>query len=218
MKHNSIGIAFFSFFIMFCVVNNCASQRIITSPMKVGIITGTVRSTGTGEALAKNITAILDKRSDIITEIVDLKTYALPFYVNEIAPASRTEDITDPILKRWSDTIKKFDGYIIISPEYNSGYPASLKNALDSLYTEWNNKPVALVGYSGGTSGGTAMLAQLRQIVTAFKMIPIATDIKIPQSWKALHKDGKLVDALRIERELMLAIDQLIDIHNNDKK
>lgn len=180
-------------------------------PVKLHIIIGSVRTTQTGEKIAKNIKAMIDKRPEIKAEIIDIATYALPFYTDEISPESRKTEITDPVLKKWADTIQQADGYILISPEYNAGYPAPLKNALDSLYKEWNGKPVAFVGYSGGLSGGTSMLEQLRQVVQGLKMIPITAQVKIPQSWKAFDNDGNFVNAVTIEKEVNSVVDQLLE-------
>lgn len=183
-------------------------------PMQVHIIVASVRPTRTGEKIAHEIKTMLSKRSDVSTEIVDIASYKLPFYKDEVAPAFRKEAIGEPVLKQWSDKIQEAAGYIIVSPEYNAGYPASLKNALDSLYTEWNGKPVAFVGYSGGPTGGASMIAQLRQVARGLQMVAVAAEIKIPQSWKAFNEQGKLAQAQSIEKELNIMIDQLLEAHN----
>lgn len=180
--------------------------------MNIQIIVGSVRITKTGLAIAQNIADMLSARPEITAEIIDLADYNLPFYTDSISPESRKTPITDPILKNWSDKISQADGYIIVSPEYNGGYTAPLKNALDSLYKEWNNKPVALVGYSGGPTGGSSMLAQLRHVTVVLKMIPVATDITIPSSWKAFTPDKKLVQAAEIKQKLNTIIDQFLAI------
>jgi NAD(P)H-dependent FMN reductase len=95
-----------------------------------------------------------------------------------------------------------------VVPEYNSGYPGVFKNALDLLYKEWNNKPVGFIGYSGGASGGTSAIAQLRDVARAFQMIPVSSAINIPSAWKALDLHGNLVDTT-IEQKLNTLIDQL---------
>ena len=191
----------------------------VLSPMKLYVIVGSVRPTGTGKKIAENVKSMINHRSETTVEIVEIVDYNLPFYTNEQSPASRKDPITDPILKRWSDKIEQADGYIIVSPEYNAGYPASLKNALDSLFTEWNNKPIAFVGYSGGQSGGASTIAQLRQVARyGLEMIPVATDVKIPQSWKAFDRHGKLVHAEAIEAELNILVDQLLEARSVAKK
>jgi NAD(P)H-dependent FMN reductase len=180
-------------------------------PIKISIIVGSVRATPTGKQIAENIQKLLEKRSDIVTEILYVIDYHLPFYTDPASPASLKGEIVDPILKKWSDVINQASAFIIISPEYNGGYPAGLKNALDSLYKEWNNKPVGIIGYSGGTSGGTLMIAQLKQVVQVLEMIPVATSVKIPQSWKAFDSEGKFHQLSNIEQDLQKMVDELIN-------
>lgn len=212
-------------FVMFATLVGCCAESerkeiqayevsMPVTPMRLYIIVGSVRPTSIADKIANNIKQILDRRADVSAEIVFVGDYALPFYTDTVAPAERKDEITDPVLKKWSDKIKQADGYILLTPEYNSGYPASLKNALDSLYKEWNNKPVAFVGYSGGPSGGTSTLAQLRQVAHAFKMVPVAKEVKIPHSWKAFNEYGDLVNLSTLETEFNTVVDQLIAAHN----
>lgn len=214
---------------LFATLTGCRTQEeskqaildeasMLTTPMRLYIIVGSVRLTGTADKIANNIKQILDKRPDVQAEIVFVGDYALPFYTDIVAPADRKDEITDPVLRKWSDKIKQADAYILLTPEYNSGYPAPLKNALDCLYTEWNNKPVAFVGYSGGPSGGTSTLAQLRQVAHALKMIPVVTDVKIPYSWKAFNEQGDLVNLDTLAIEFNTVADQLIAAHATPKK
>lgn len=79
---------------------------------------------------------------------------------------------------------------------------------MDSLYKEWNNKPVAFVGYSGGPSGATSAVAQLRQVAKGFQMIPIGFDINIGTSWKAFDTKGNLIK--NIEKDFNDMINELI--------
>lgn len=88
-------------------------------------------------------------------------------------------------------------------------------NSEDSLYQEWNNKPVAFVGYSGGPSGRTSAVAQLRTVVHALKTIPVASDINIPQSWKAFDEKGYLVNK-NIQQQLHSILDQIIQAQQID--
>lgn len=172
------------------------------------IILGSTRQGRTSDKIAQELKLMADKRSDITTEILDLKDFNLPFFNEEVPPARR-ETIADPIIQKWSDAISAGDAFIIVVPEYNYGYPGVLKNALDSLYTEWNDKSVAFVGYSGGPAGGANAIAQLRQVAQGFKMIPVEAEIMIPSAWKAFDTKGKLVNQ-HVEDELNAMIDQLI--------
>jgi NAD(P)H-dependent FMN reductase len=80
--------------------------------------------------------------------------------------------------KKWAAKISEADGYIIVSPEYNHGYSAVLKNAIDWVFPEWRNKPVGFVGY--GNAGGARAIEQLRQVAIELQMVPIRSAVHIP--------------------------------------
>lgn len=191
---------------------NCNSVAVMNKETKkiplIQIVLGSTRKGRSSDKIGNLLKQMADKRGDISTQIVDLRDFTLPFLNDEEAP-SRRKQITDPLVKKWSDKIKEADSFIIIVPEYNAGYPGVLKNALDSLYVEWNNKPVAFVGYSGGPSGGKSVINQLREVTVELEMIPVSLEIKIPTFWKAFDQQGNLVDKT-IEARLNSIIDQLI--------
>lgn len=178
------------------------------STYKIGIVLGSTRQGRLSDKIAREISTSLSKRSDVMCEILDLKEFQLPFFEDEVAPARR-EVIKDPQVQRWSDAVARQQAFIFIVPEYNAGYPGVLKNALDSLYKEWNNKPAALIGYSGGESGGTHALAQFREVIKAFKMAPLEDQITIPTSWKAFDHKGSFMHA-SFNQDLAALVDQLI--------
>lgn len=210
-----LGALIAGLFNIYCqnVSVNCNSKANVSmnNPTKktlIQFILGSTRNGRLSPKIGDYLKKLAGKRDDVSIEIVDLKNFNLPFLNDEISPSKRKE-ITDPLVKKWSDKIKEADAFIIISPEYNGGYPGVLKNALDSLYAEWSNKPVAFVGYSGGLSGGTGAIKQLRDVVLELKMKPIDLDIKIATSWKAFDQEGSLVDKT-IESRLNSIINELI--------
>lgn len=174
----------------------------------IQIILGSTRKNRLSDKIGNKLKQFADKRPDISTEIIDLRDFNLPFF-NEEVPPSRRKEITDPVIKRWSNKVMEADAFVIVCPVYNASYSAVLKNALDSLYPEWNNKPVAFVGYSGGLSGGTNAINHLREVVLELKMKPISSDIKIPSCWKAFDQEGNFADKT-IEAKFNSMIDQLI--------
>lgn len=175
-------------------VNNNESEKVMSQQIKIFMILGSTRQGRTSDKIAQVLTKMLESRTDISTEIIDLRDYQLPFLYDSVTPSSR-KVITDPIIQRWSDKIMQADAFIIITPVYNAGYPAVLKNALDLLYKEWSGKPVGFVGYSGGPSGGAGVISQFDPVVRELKMIPISTRITIPTAWKAFDQQGNLLDA-----------------------
>lgn len=180
--------------------------------LKIDIIVGSVRYTSTGRNIAENIKKIVSDRTDVVAQIIFVDDFHLPFYTSEISPDSLHGKVSDPDFQAWSDCVTAADAFIIVSPEYNGGYPASLKNALDSLYQEWNHKPVGFVGYSGGLTGGTNSIAQLKQVVERLEMIPVATSITIPSSWKAFDEQGNLIQGICQQVDAM--VDELIKNQN----
>jgi NAD(P)H-dependent FMN reductase len=110
------------------------------------IILGSTREGRKGEKVAKWVHSVAASRSDLDIELVDLRDWSLPFVHNADTPASGKYNVET---QKWADKIAQADGFLIVTPEYNHGYPAVLKNALDHLYAEWNGKPVAFVSYGG---------------------------------------------------------------------
>lgn len=180
----------------------------VSKKVYLKVILGSTRQGRTSEKICNALMRMLEKRADITTEILDLRDYNLPFLYEEVMPSSR-KIIADTAIEKWSDKITQADAFIMVVPEYNAGYPGALKNALDLLYKEWNNKPVGFVGYSGGSSGGASVVAQLQDVVRAVKMIPVSSVITIPRASKALDALGNLVN-MNIENELNAMVDQLI--------
>jgi NAD(P)H-dependent FMN reductase len=96
-------------------------------------------------------------------------------------------------MARWGRTIDAADGYVIVTPEYNHGYPAALKNALDHSFVEWHRKPVAFVGY--GSVGGARAIEQLRQVAVELEMAPLRHAVHIlPDVMRAAREAARPVD------------------------
>ncbi|HTX19838.1 MAG TPA: NAD(P)H-dependent oxidoreductase, partial [Bacteroidota bacterium] len=110
--------------------------------------------------------------------MIDLRDWQLPMYDEPISPVSNKGIYTNPIGRKWADKIGEADGYIIVTPEYNHGYPAVLKNAIDWVFQEWRRKPVGFVSY--GNLGGARVIEQLRQVVIELQMLPIRNAVHIP--------------------------------------
>lgn len=109
---------------------------------------------------------------------MDLRDYPMPFFNEPVSPAMSGGKYSNEIVNKWSEKIMDGDAFIIVTPEYNHGYPAVLKNALDSIFPEWNRKAVGFVSY--GNAGGARSVEQLRQVVIELQMVPIRSAIHIP--------------------------------------
>jgi NAD(P)H-dependent FMN reductase len=145
----------------------------------IAVIIGSTRQGRFADKPARWIAERLAERTDVSVELLDLRDFALPFFEDPASPMRRgNAPQTDPALAAWSDAIGRADAFVIVAPEYNHGYPAVLKNALDHLYNEWVRKPVAFVGY--GNAGGARSIEQLRQVVIELEMAPIKRAVAVP--------------------------------------
>jgi NAD(P)H-dependent FMN reductase len=134
------------------------------------VITGTTREGRFSERVAAWVMGHLEGHDAFDVELVDLRDHPLPFFDGD-APARTGRDYVDEAVTRFSGVIDRADGYVILTGEYNHGYPAVLKNALDSTFVEWRRKPVAYVGW--GNTGGARAIEQLRAVAVEFEMAPL---------------------------------------------
>jgi NAD(P)H-dependent FMN reductase len=142
--------------------------------LKVGIILGSTRPNRVGEGVAKWVFEQTRGRTDAEYELIDIKNFNLPL-LDEPIPAAMTDKYTQPHTKAWSQKIASCDAFIFVTPEYNHGVSGALKNALDFLYNEWNNKVAGFVGY--GSVGGTRSVEQLRLIMAELQIATIRTQM-----------------------------------------
>ncbi len=103
----------------------------------------------------------------------------MPCYDEAIGPDGLVNGYSDPTAQKWADKIEESDGFIMITPAYNSGPPAVLKNALDYVYKFWNRKPVAFISYSAGPTAGVRAVEQLRTNAIKVQMAPIFVALHI---------------------------------------
>ncbi|WP_067937012.1 NADPH-dependent FMN reductase [Alicyclobacillus kakegawensis] len=143
--------------------------------LKIGVIISTTRDARFGDKVAQWFMDLASQRTDMQFELIDLRDYPLPFFnertSNLHAPTQNAEGL------RWQKKVAEFDGYVIVTAEYNHGPSAVLKNALDYAYVEWVRKPIAFVGYGG--VGAARAIEQLRQIAIELQMAPIRSSVHI---------------------------------------
>ncbi|MFC6083217.1 NADPH-dependent FMN reductase [Sphaerisporangium aureirubrum] len=122
-------------------------------------------------------------------EVVDLAELGLPFMDEPHHPRLRT--YTHQHTKDWSAKVAGADAFVFVMPEYNYGYSAPLKNAIDFLHHEWAYKPVGLVSY-GGISAGTRAAQMIKQVVTTLRMTPVFEAVSVPFVHQFIAEDGSL--------------------------
>ena len=141
--------------------------------LKIGIITGTTRPGRNNIAVANWVKEIADQRKDIRFELVDILDYELPL-LDEAIPASMGQYMNDHT-KKWASKVAELDGFVFVTPEYNHSFSPSLKNALDYVYAEWNNKAAGFVSY--GSAGGVRAVEQLRQIMAELQVADVRAQV-----------------------------------------
>ena len=142
--------------------------------VKIGIITGSTRDSRVNTQVADWVKSIADQRTDAEFELVDIKDFNLPRY-NESVPAIMTRDYQTPEAKPWSDKIDTLDGFVFVLAEYNKGITSGLKDAIDYLYQEWNNKAAGIVSY--GSTLGVSAANELRLILSVPKVATVGTHV-----------------------------------------
>lgn len=143
--------------------------------LKVAIILGSTRPGRVGEAVSQWIYEIAKKRNDADLELVDIKDFNLPLLDEPIPPS--LGQYSKEHTKIWSAKIDSFDAYVFVTAEYNHGIPGALKNAIDFLFKEWNNKVAGFVSY--GSAGGVRAVEQLRQVMAELKVATARQQIQL---------------------------------------
>jgi NAD(P)H-dependent FMN reductase len=144
---------------------------------RIQVILGSVRPNRFGGKPAGWVVDRLSTHPGLDVELVDLYEHPLPFFDRELPPAYTGRAHQTPEVSRFAERIDQADGFVFVSPEYNHGPSAVLKNALDHTFVEWHRKPVAFVGY--GNVGGARAIEQLRQIVVELEMAPLRHAVHI---------------------------------------
>lgn len=121
--------------------------------------------------------------------VADLAELGLPLLDEPNHP--RLHRYTNAHTRAWSAQVEATDVVVMVTPEYNSGYPAALKNAIDYLYDEWRDKAVGFVSY-GGVSAGTRAVQQLKQVVTTLRMVPAVDAVYLPFHTRLVDAQGRL--------------------------
>ena len=177
--------------------------------LKIKVILGSTRQERFGEQPAKWIVEKA-KTKGLDAELLDLRDYPLPFFDETMSPTSamgKEGAYPFPVSAQWTEKIGEADGFIFVTPEYNHGYPAVMKNAFDYVGKEWNKKPVAFVGY--GTVGAARAVDQWRPVVAEQQMVSIRTAVHMVNPWSMLDEKG-ILNTESFDRSADMMLDQLI--------
>ncbi|NNH68902.1 NAD(P)H-dependent oxidoreductase [Nocardia uniformis] len=143
--------------------------------IRIGIILGSTRPNRNGPQVAQWVLDSASRRDAAEFELIDLRDHPLP-HLDEPVPPMHGPSV-HAHTRAWAARIAPFDGFVVVTPEYNGGMPGVLKNAIDHLCAEWTNKAVGFVSY--GVSGGTRAVVQLRMVCSTLGMADVSRPVEI---------------------------------------
>jgi NAD(P)H-dependent FMN reductase len=174
--------------------------------IKVGIIVGSTRPGRHADAVAKWVLENAKKRNDAQFEIVDISDFKLPMLDEPIPPSQGK--YSQPHTRAWAQKVASFDAYIFVTPEYNHAPSGALKNAIDFVYGEWNNKAAGFVAY-GASSNGSRAVEHLRQIMGELQVADVRAQVLL-----SLYTDFESFSAFKPnpmhEANLATMLDQVV--------
>lgn len=150
----------------------------MNNTLNIKVIAGSTREGRFSDKAALWIAGEIQKQKGATAEVLDLRDYEMPFFNEAATPSMKQEPYKNEAVARFTKKIAEGDAYIIVTPEYNRGTSGVLKNAMDWVYQEWNNKAVAFVSY--GSVGGARAVEQLRLTAVELQMAPIRNAVHIP--------------------------------------
>lgn len=183
--------------------------------LRIGIVVGSTRPQRRGEAVAQWVHEVAGRHAaaagqDVRFEVVDLADYRLPL-LDEPVPAA-IGDYQHTHTRRWAEAVGKLDGFVIVTPEYNHSVPAALKNAIDFLFAEWNDKAAGFVGY--GLGGGVRAVEHLRLALAEVKVACVRSQVALSLygdfEFADITEPGVCAPADRHEQILHRLLDEVI--------
>lgn len=150
-------------------------------PLKIAIIVGSTREGRFGDTVARWFTTQANQRDDMVLDVIDLVDIDLPM-AYPLQP--------EPAVEAYVERIGRADAFVVVTPEYNHGYPASLKQAIDLPRDEWREKPVGFVSY-GGIGGGLRAVEQLRQVFAELHTVTMRDSVSFHMAWDCFDGSGQ---------------------------
>lgn len=170
--------------------------------LNIAIVVGSTRPGRKADAVAKWVFEIARKRADARFEVVDILDYNLPLLDEPVPPSMGR--YSKPHSKAWAAKIDSFDAFVFVTPEYNHGTSGALKNALDFLYAEWNNKAAGFVAYGG--AGGTRAVEQLRLILAELQVATVRNQVAL-----SLRADFEKFSVFKPEAHQVQAVNAMLE-------
>jgi NAD(P)H-dependent FMN reductase len=163
--------------------------------LSLKIIIGSTRPGRNADRVIPWITAMAREHGAFELDVLDLRDWPLPIFGETLATVGdpRNPTFSTPLVKQWNLAIAEGDAYLFITPEYNHGIPAVLKNSIDSVFATFafRGKPAAYVAYSGGIGGGIRSIEHLAHVAIEAEMVPLRSSVVVPFVETAFGSDGQ---------------------------
>ncbi len=170
------------------------------------IISASVRQGRNSHRIALFFKKFIEENKMGVAEIADLNEYKFPLFDERLRfQKNPTKEVLEI-----AGRVKKADGVIIVTPEYNGGYPASLKNVVDLLYDEWHHKPIAISTVSDGNFGGTQVITSLQFSLWKIRALTVTAQFPVPNAHKAFAEDGSPVDKEAVTKRATNFVNELL--------
>jgi NAD(P)H-dependent FMN reductase len=170
------------------------------------IIIGSTRPGRVGPSVAAWITERAREHGGFDVQVTDLAELNLPMLDEPNHP--RLRQYTHQHTRDWSALVDASDAFVFVTPEYNYGFNAALKNAIDYLFAEWQNKAAGIVSY-GGIAAGTRATQMLKQVLTAVKIMPVPESVNIPFVFQHLDEDKRFKSTEMMDASATAMLDEL---------
>ncbi len=172
----------------------------------IAILSASVRTGRVSHRVALYFKRFLEENKLATSEILDLNEYQFPVFNERLKfqpnPPAQVLD--------FADKIKRAEGVIIVTPEYNGGYPASLKNVIDLLYAEWHRKPIAIATVSDGVFGGTQVITSLQFTLWKIRAWTVPAMFPTPKAHELFDAQGNAVDKTAVDKRATNFINELL--------
>ncbi|MGC5012271.1 NADPH-dependent FMN reductase [Streptosporangium sp. DT93] len=177
--------------------------------LRVAVIVGSARGGRVGPSVAEWFVRQAEQRTDLVLDVVDVATLDLPVSMPDWDGLPDPAPATQAALAEVTPRLAAAEAFVIVTPEYNHSFPASLKNLVDWHFTQWQAKPIGFVSY-GGVGGGLRAVEQLRQVFAELHAMTVRDSVSLHGPWSGLGEDGRPLDAAVCEDAAKNMLDQLL--------
>jgi NAD(P)H-dependent FMN reductase len=180
-----------------------------TDMLKLAVIIGSVREGRFGPVPGQWFLGEAEKHGEFTVDLVDLAQAHLPLALPPVPPAMWTGEETPEEMADLTRRLDEADAFVVVTPEYNHSFPASLKCLIDWHFTQWRAKPVGFVSY-GGVSGGLRAIEHLRQVFAEMHAVTVRDTVSFPNFWEQFDPEGQPVDPDGPNGAAKILLDQLV--------